>query len=1026
MPATQKMELSLNELLTQREWMAELARSLLGRDLAEADDVAQEAWMDAARGRDAARSSRPWLRTIVRRRAAERGRSEARRLKREAAAARPEPSEETKPDAIVERFETQRVVAAAVSELPEPYRTTILQHYFEGTALVEIARCSDTKPATVRWRLHKGHALLREKLEARYGKNEWRAALAPLCGFRVAASAGAPALAPWLLLVPLALLAVGLSLPFWGSDEPLAPQAPTESPIGAKADEGTEKLDTPERGERIARVEDKAAAAEITDTKTESAPKAAQGDEHATLRARFVDAKGEAIEGVRVRVVAAQVDGFRREHAVLRAIPPARSDADGRAVLPMRAASAVLALVPPKMRPAEGEAWTLFAEATSPRHATRELQFSVANKGVADIGEVVLAPAGRVRGRVVDSAGRPVGGVEVRASLPPFPRYFESDRLGGHAPRGFASVRSAKFLGRGSFRFPRLPHGPVMLWVARDGYPASYSLVEVGAEEAVAADLELVPVQAKEKSQAALAWPIRVTRPDGNPAANALVVYERERPQGGVSRRSALSDRSGRCELSISPEHTRARFDVHVRAAGYAPTTRQDVSYSAEELEIELLPADPITIVAKSTMDASTLLLTEAVLKSEGGHVLERVEAKGGAESLRLNRSTISTKLYVAARGHAAATLDFVPRSDASEFVVRLDPVTTISGVVRHRDQAIAGADVVLLSKSARAHLSHGAFPTFYSRVDSVRTDAQGRFTLDVAKPGEVFALRAHKNGFAARLTPSFPCTKHGRAEMTVELTRGSRVHGRVLDPEARGIPFAVVALHDHSGLVRSTSCDATGSYVFEHVHDGDYELRSTDSKIREGAMRFLTMSIKKVQLAASNVTVRGRDLRYDIMRGSCRIEGTIRLRGTSASSWSVELRAANDDRKIDGALLRADGSYALAAERPGPYVLHFASPGGPLGVVRIDVPVDLRNGRVERRDRVELTRFEAPAPDRQGSGWLIQDVETPRAMQIRAACERVDDRLVAILAPVGTVELRPHWGKTMGQTFEVARPRKR
>ena len=58
-----------------------------------------------------------------------------------------------------------REVYTAVLSLPAPYRTVIHLHYFEGLSVAELAAALGCAEGTVKSRLHRGRALLREMLK---------------------------------------------------------------------------------------------------------------------------------------------------------------------------------------------------------------------------------------------------------------------------------------------------------------------------------------------------------------------------------------------------------------------------------------------------------------------------------------------------------------------------------------------------------------------------------------------------------------------------------------------------------------------------------------------------------------------------------------------------------------------------------------------------------------------------------------------------------------------------------------------
>jgi RNA polymerase sigma-70 factor (ECF subfamily) len=60
------------------------------------------------------------------------------------------------PEGEAERREVQRRVRQAVAKLPEPQRSPIWLHFFEGFSVAEVARLEQTPEATVRSRLKAG------------------------------------------------------------------------------------------------------------------------------------------------------------------------------------------------------------------------------------------------------------------------------------------------------------------------------------------------------------------------------------------------------------------------------------------------------------------------------------------------------------------------------------------------------------------------------------------------------------------------------------------------------------------------------------------------------------------------------------------------------------------------------------------------------------------------------------------------------------------------------------------------------
>ena len=172
--------LTAEDLLKHAAWLQRLARRLV--DPTTAEDMVQETWAAAVRTQpDRGRPLRPWLKEVLLNQVRSRARSLSRfraRVPTIVAAERPLPS----PEELLSFHQAQRLVADAVSELQEPYRSTVLLCYAQDIPPIEVARRQGVPAGTVRWRLKQGLDKIRAALDARHGNDSvtWRAILAPL------------------------------------------------------------------------------------------------------------------------------------------------------------------------------------------------------------------------------------------------------------------------------------------------------------------------------------------------------------------------------------------------------------------------------------------------------------------------------------------------------------------------------------------------------------------------------------------------------------------------------------------------------------------------------------------------------------------------------------------------------------------------------------------------------------------------------------------------------------------------------
>jgi len=189
-------------LLAHRAFVRALVRRLVG-DPHDADDVVQETWVAALRGAPARpRSLRAWLARVARNLSLRHARGEARRRRRELGAAAPEAARG--PAETLERVAAEHAVVAALLELDEPYRGTLLQHFYDDLAPRAIAARTGVPAATVRTRLKRGLDMLRARLDRRHGGR--RAWAAPLAAGAWRASAAAKVAAGAAVIALTALL----------------------------------------------------------------------------------------------------------------------------------------------------------------------------------------------------------------------------------------------------------------------------------------------------------------------------------------------------------------------------------------------------------------------------------------------------------------------------------------------------------------------------------------------------------------------------------------------------------------------------------------------------------------------------------------------------------------------------------------------------------------------------------------------------------------------------------------------------
>lgn len=172
-----------NELTVDDRWLRGLARRVVG-DPDVADDVAQETWLRASRHGVFARG---WLSTAVRHVAIQWARGDARRGRRERAAATPERHDVDVAETAAQ-LSARSALVDAVLALEPALRDVVLLRFYEDRSFDEVARALGIPSSTAKSREKRALELLRRTLERKSG-HDGRSCLALLVPYAHSPSA---------------------------------------------------------------------------------------------------------------------------------------------------------------------------------------------------------------------------------------------------------------------------------------------------------------------------------------------------------------------------------------------------------------------------------------------------------------------------------------------------------------------------------------------------------------------------------------------------------------------------------------------------------------------------------------------------------------------------------------------------------------------------------------------------------------------------------------------------------------------
>lgn len=911
-----------DDLLAHAGWVRALARRLVS-DQAAAEDLVQETWLAALRHppRDA-RNIRAWLARLVRNSARQRGRSESARRARETrrVPVRATPS----PDELVQRVESQRILAEEVLQLDEHQRSTVLLRYFEGLSAAEIARRTGVPAGTVRWRLKQGLERLRERLDQRYDgdRRAWRLALAPLAFPAEGASAGAAtggllaALQAILAMsiqakLGLALLAVVVAVLGIGriatrpttpeAIEPVAiPVADVPSPVPEPRSEvgGREVVasEAPEAGaEGVAEADEPPSAVFVGD---------------ARVLARVLDSSMQPIRGVRV------ADTGNRLRI------QARDDGEG---------NIEIAVEYPVEVPDGYALDRLFcrllftAEGWMPQYRDVDLQ-----RGQAiELGDILLAPAGRVVGRIVSEQGRPVAGawIDFESAAAPLRRPLEKRKtITANYDGGLATAHSGE---DGAFHL-NAPLGRMRLWAGKRGLLTAVSGSFEVRHACKSGPIELILCELPQDEMISG----RVLDPSGQPVPRAhLELRYKSWFSSGSYTRSA--DEEGRFELLCAPTHPRT-----IRASDpkerWNDAVAEKVAVGTHGLVLRLTAPARLVLAVTDEQGAPVTEYRVGLFDPDRQHAFARSRSVSSEEGIaELAAPAQPFLIEVSAEGHQIESLGpFRPGRLPERIDCELDALPGVRGRVLAGGEPVAGA-LLALHRPARQKIRRDDFDVLVepSPAADGTADEQGRYSLTLREGGR-FVLRAWADGFAAaEIGPLAIDPEEGLEVADVHLTAGGSIEGYVSPSEGRSPTGTIVGVSRGDSYAQTARVGADGYYRFDHLTPGGWQVKECEEMLDGSGHSTRTWGLgPHARLPVSCAVVEGQVARFDLgAGGGCAVEGHLRVELEELDRWKAslvraEMRVFSSSDEVS-AQLDAEGRFSVSVPEPGRYRLMLDSP---------------------------------------------------------------------------------------------------
>ncbi len=647
---------------------------------------------------------------------------------------------------------------------------------------------------------------------------------------------------------------------------------------------------------------------------------------------------------------------------------------------------------------AQQDARTIQPELGAPRHAAHIRMSAVAEGETRlELGVVVLEPGADLFGRVVDANGLGVERARVvfTAPLEAAPDAAEPAhqgppelRFSGWAPSRYELATSGP---GGAFRFDGLRPGYGSVWARGETSLWSWSEpigLRAGEE---AGEVVLVLREVPERTLRG-----RLVDPEGRAVAGRPVRCSGPQPDGGW--RHARSDGEGRFAFALEePGEYALRAETLVwewepaELEGLRPGTHDVVlAYSAARwLEVSVhdregraLPHGRVSAVLAEGAAVYALSRSTSTLDADG---------RG-----RLRRPSNAFRVLVEAPGFRNALLGpFEPARFPEPLVVTLESVPAIVGRVFLPDGSpAAGASVALRRGPPHAQglprLTHQGWmgdgePFVYAAHPkpkaSARCDAQGRFRLplpgiDLRSEGEREGSEVQSLGYTdSGATPASAANVGGaptwfvhvaleghathtfgpRAfegeqdfELELALPRAGTLVGRLVLEEGGEPRGFLVRVADGLAQVASSSVAPDGSFRFEHLHPGPWQVRVFEPDARfyhHAGLATEAPFVPDVEVLAGETV--DYELRFRA-RPQARLLGHLLLDGVAPGPWRAEVRirrASASSILLMSSTLDPDGRFEVTSEPGAEVAFDLLRRRGDAPVLTVSAKVELLAG---------------------------------------------------------------------------------
>jgi protocatechuate 3,4-dioxygenase beta subunit/5-hydroxyisourate hydrolase-like protein (transthyretin family) len=297
-------------------------------------------------------------------------------------------------------------------------------------------------------------------------------------------------------------------------------------------------------------------------------------------------------------------------------------------------------------------------------------------------------------------------------------------------------------------------------------------------------------------------------------------------------------------------------------------------------------------------------------------------------------------ELVLTAEGYTSAVFrrELSEESTASEMVFQLQPAGSATGIIYDPDGNPVPNAEIYVGEDARLMFK-------IRNYAEAKTDREGRYSVGQLDAGKRYRVIARSPGYILGASADFEAVSGETVEGNIiQLEKGSRIQGRVVDNSGIAVAGAVVSLEKPPhpaawfpqalgfGQMETISLvtDENGLYEFTGLYTGAYSINADHDD-------FIVTTPHRFRVTSASEEI---NHDFDLARGHTISGNIVDEFGNKAAGVTVEATPQRGSNQIARALTDEEGNYELRRLRERPYRIRAYSESAVAAAID-DVPTD-------------------------------------------------------------------------------------